>query len=120
MCTEVSGASGIVNQSWAGALQIFSWSNDTCDIGHNGTIKATIYAPFADVQLIGGSSNPAFVGSIMAKSVTTASNLAFHYDEALRNSSTVVGIGSQLTTWYDLEDATELAGLAAATGNFLQ
>ena len=115
-----SGNTGIVNENWAGALQIFTSTTDTCDIAHNDTIYATIYAPNAEVRATGGGSNPAYVGAIMAKTVKTSANMAFHYDEALLNSSTVVGIGWTLTTWYDLQGSAESATLASLTGGFLQ
>ncbi|MBI5691748.1 MAG: hypothetical protein HZC55_16815 [Verrucomicrobia bacterium] len=116
---STSGNSGIVNQSWAGALQIFTSTGGTCDIGSNNEIRACIYAPFADVRLTGGGSSPSFVGSIMARAVRTSANLAFHYDEALQHSSLVVGIGWSLTNWYDLHGTPEAAGLGAATSGFL-
>jgi hypothetical protein len=114
-----SGSSGIVNQNWAGALQIFTWTTGTCDLAHNSTIFACVYAPYAEVRATGGGSNPSFVGSIMAKTVRTSAKMAFHYDEALQTSSTVVGLGWTLTTWYDLQGSAESAGLAATTGGFL-
>lgn len=117
---NTAGNSGIVNQSWAGALQIFTLTDDPCEIGHNGAILATIYAPFAEVRINSGGSTPEFVGAVMARKVKTAANLAFHYDEALQNSSTVVGLGWTLTTWYDLQGTTESATLAALTSGFLR
>jgi hypothetical protein len=45
--------------------------------------------------------------------------MAFHYDEALQNSSIVVGLGWSLTTWFDLQGTAEGATLATLTGGFL-
>lgn len=115
-----AGNVGIVNQNWAGALQIFTSTTGVCDIGHNDTIYATIYAPNAEVRATGGGSAPAFVGAIMAKTVRTSAQMAFHYDEALQTSSVVVSTGWSLTTWYDLQGSAESATLASATGNFLR
>lgn len=116
---NTSGQNAIVNNSWAGALQIFTATTARCDVGNNGNVLACIYAPNAEVRLNGGGSDPRFVGAVMAKSITTHSNLKVHYDEALLNSSLVVGIGYTLSTWYDLQGTAEAAGLSALTGGFL-
>jgi hypothetical protein len=115
-----SGNAGIVNNHWAGALQIFTWTTDTCDLAHNNPIYACVYAPFAEVRATGGGSNPTFVGAIMAKSVRTSANMAFHYDEALQTSSGVVGIGWTFSTWYDLQGEAGSANLGSLTDGFLQ
>ena len=114
-----SGNTGIVNENWAGALQIFTSTTGTCDIAQKDPFYACIYAPYAEVTANGGGSSPSFIGAIMAKSIKTSANMAFHYDEALQNSSIVVGLGWSLTTWFDLQGTAEGATLATLTGGFL-
>ncbi|PAW67051.1 MAG: hypothetical protein B9S34_06530 [Opitutia bacterium Tous-C1TDCM] len=116
---NTSGDNAIVNNSWAGALQIFTSTTSRCDVGNNGNTLACIYAPNAEVRLNGGGSDPRYVGAVMAKSIKTHSNLKVHYDEALLNSSMVVGVGYTLSTWYDLQGTADAAGLSALTGGFL-
>lgn len=115
-----SGNTGIVNKNWAGALQIFTGTTGTCDLAHKDPIYACVYAPFAEVRATGGGSSPSFVGAIMAKTVRTSANMAFHYDEALRTSSTVVGIGWTAATWYDLQGNGGGANLGSLSDGFLQ
>jgi hypothetical protein len=114
-----SGTTGIVNQNWAGALQVFTWTSSNCSIDQQSTFYGCIYAPYAEVKVNGAGSTPSFVGAVMANSVKTSTNMAFHYDEALQTSSTVVGLGWTLTTWYDLQGSAEIATLATTTGGFL-
>lgn len=47
----------------------------------NGTFVGTIYAPNADIQIVGTSE---VVGALVGKSILLKGDVQFHYDEALR------------------------------------
>ncbi len=112
-------SASINNQAWAGALQIFTSTRNDCELDLGRTLQACIYAPFATIELESDEGNADFVGSIIARSVEIDDGFNFHYDEALKNSSMVVGIGYTLSTWYDLQGTAEAADLSALTGGFL-
>lgn len=109
----------IDNQAWAGALQIFTSTRNDCELDLGRTLQACIYAPYATIEIESDEGNADFIGSMMARSVEIDSGFKFHYDEALKNSSMVVGVGYTLSTWYDLQGTAEAAGLSALTGGFL-
>jgi hypothetical protein len=116
---STSGATGLINPNWAGALQIYSWGT-TCNLGHNGPTTACIYAPLATVKLTGGGPTPSFTGSIVAKSYSNPANWTFHYDESLKNISPQVGTGWSMSKWYDLQGTAEIKTLSSLTGGFMK
>ena len=55
-------------------------SSQTISIAGNGSFTGTIYAPNAEVNMIGNGEN---MGAIIAKTATIGGNGEFHYDTAL-------------------------------------
>lgn len=115
---ETRGTAVIDNQNWAGALQIISSTTGNCDLSQKETATACIYAPLAKVTANGGGSSPEFVGSIVAKTLTTSAQIVFHYDEALLNFEPAAASGWKLKNWFDLQGSAA-GDLATATGGFL-
>lgn len=112
-------STGVINNgSWAGALQIFTTTTSPCTIGNNGQIIACLFAPNAPLEAKGGGNSGMLVGFYVARTITTSGHMDFHYDEALQPLS-----GSalwQVTQWLELKSATDRAGLAALTSNYIR
>ncbi|MFZ5494218.1 MAG: DUF7305 domain-containing protein [Verrucomicrobiota bacterium] len=70
----------------------------------NGTLKAVVYAPNADVQING---NGDILGAIVGGKVTFTGNAAFHYDESLAREEASAPFG--VSRWRELTDAAERA-----------
>ena len=124
----------ITNNSWAGGLQVFSWTTSTCNLGHKAQTMACVMAPFAPILFTGGSTTGSFVGSIIGKTVTVTGHMDFHYDEALGSLGSIGSIGSMgtpgttatsalvgitRTKWSEVKSRIDLANLGTLTGNFL-
>jgi len=107
----------ITNGSWAGALRIHTTTTADCVIGNSGQIAACLFAPNANFTAKGGNTSGMLVGSYLAKTITTAGQMDFHYDEALMGLSTEKTW--QVTQWMELAAEGDRAALAALTGNFL-
>jgi hypothetical protein len=129
-----AGNGAITNNSWAGALQIFSWTSSPCDLGNSGQTMACVMAPFAPILFTGGVSTGNFVGSVIGKTVTVNGHMDFHYDESLGTLGSIGSIGSigtagttatsalagiTRTKWSEVKSATDLSALSTLTGNFL-
>jgi hypothetical protein len=129
-----ASAGAITNNSWAGALQIFSWTSSTCNLGYSGQTMACVMAPFAPIVFTGGASTGSFVGSVIGKTVTATGHMDFHYDETLGNLGSIGSIGSMgtagttassalvgitRTKWTDVKSTSDLANLGTLTGGFL-
>lgn len=113
----VSATGVINNNSWAGALQIFTTTTAECSIGNNDQIVACLFAPNANLIAKGGGSTGMLVGYFLARTVTATGHMDFHYDEALQPLSR--GNSWQLTQWYEVHSAGDRAALAALTNGFL-
>lgn len=129
-----ASAGAITNNSWAGALQIFSWTSSTCNLGHSGQTMACVMAPYAPIVFTGGGSTGNFVGSVIGKTVTVNGHMDFHYDESLGTLGSIGSIGSMgtagtsassaltgitRTKWSEVKSTADLALLGSLTGNFL-
>lgn len=108
------------NNNWAGALQVYTTTNEDCTIGGNEVLRASLFAPNAALKASGGGSSGALIGAFVAKTVTASGHMSFHYDEALKYLTTV-GTGSRWTvaTWSEVRLDSDLSELRAATDNFL-
>lgn len=113
-----TGNNGINTGDWSGALQVFTSTSGNCTLGGDGSIYACIYAPNANLTINGGKDSGGFVGSILARTVTTTGHMDFHFDEALRLPS--AGSPWKVTGWYELDAAADRAALATRTSNFLR
>lgn len=107
------------NSNWAGALQIFTSTTTDCTISGNGELRASVYAPYANLKASGGGTSGSVVGSYVAKTVAATGQMSFHYDEALRYLNTTGGTRWTVSSWAEMRSSTELSGLGAETGNFL-
>lgn len=81
-----------------------SAAGQTLQIAGNGTLKAVVYAPNADVKING---NGEVQGSLVGRTVTFNGNAAFHYDESLANEGTDTSYG--ISRWRELTTAAERA-----------
>lgn len=108
------------NNSWAGALQVYTTSKEDCTISGNGELRASLFAPNAALKASGGGSSGALTGAFVAKTVTATGHMSFHYDEALKYLTTVGGSGRwKVASWSEVRLDSDLSALRAATGNFL-
>jgi hypothetical protein len=89
-------------------------SRQQISVAGNGILSATVYAPFADVQLRGHSSaTPTSAtlyhvqGSVVAYNVTMTGRSAFHYDESLANWRGAAPFG--IAKWRELVTAADRA-----------
>jgi hypothetical protein len=77
-------------------------STQSVSISGNGSLSATVYAPNADVSIVG---NGAVYGAMVGKTVQVTGNAQFHYDESLANYG-----GNnpfKIVTWRELRSETE-------------
>ena len=101
--TTISG-NGLVNDS--GRASAFAYyglpSNTSVSLTGNGAFYGTIYAPEADFTLKGSGKSSAddFTGASITKTTTMTGNFNFHYDESLKELTTLGG--------YDVISWTEL------------
>jgi hypothetical protein len=82
---DSTGNGGILNQNGqASGFQIWgtasSASSQSVQISGNGSLSAIVYAPNADVSIVG---NGEVYGAMVGKTVRVAGNANFHYDESL-------------------------------------
>ncbi len=69
-------------------------------IAGNGSLVGTIYAPGAQLTLVGGGTDPLdFVGAALAKSITTTGHFQTHYDEALDRHEDSLFV---ITSWREI------------------
>lgn len=113
-----SGSNGIENNSWSGALQIYSWGT-ALSFSQTFNTLAYIYAPLATVTFTGGSSSKQFTGAIIAKDFSCSGQWAIHYDTALATLTTNAGGAYAISKWYDLQGTAESKTLSTLTGGFL-
>jgi hypothetical protein len=67
----------------------------------NAAIEASVYAPDADVEIVGGGSNGIFSGSVVGKTIFMNGVTEAHYDEALKKMGIIMGY--RIVSW--LEDS---------------
>lgn len=116
---SASSQGSLNNSNWAGALQIFTTTQSTCEISGNGELRASVYAPNATLKASGGGSSGAVVGSYVAKTITASGQVSFHYDEALRKLNTGGGSVRKPTMWSEIRTSSDRAALGTLTGGFL-
>jgi hypothetical protein len=115
-----AGSSGSLNNtSWAGALQIFTTTTTDCTISGNGELRASFYAPYANLKASGGGSAGSVVGSYIAKTITATGQMSFHYDEALKYLNIVGGQRWSVASWSEIRLGSDLSSLSTTTGGFL-
>lgn len=107
------------NSNWAGALQIYTTTAEDCTISGNGELRASVFAPNADLKASGGGNKGSIVGSFVAKTATFTGGMEFHYDEALRYLNMGGGGRWAPTGWEELRYGSDLSALRTATGSFL-
>src|SRR5947207_2840827 len=85
---DVAG-NGIINSNnQPGDLQLYGiqpadGSSEHVNLGGNGQISASVYAPNHDVSINGGGSSGHVFGSVVGKTVTMTGVTNLHYDEPL-------------------------------------
>ncbi len=115
---KASGKGAINNESWAGALQIFTSTSGNCVIGGNGEIYACLYAPNASLTGNGGGNSGMLVGSFVARTITSNGHMDFHYDEALRQLSAAGAWKGD--SWYSFQSSADRGTVSALSNGFLQ
>lgn len=116
---NASSQGSLNNSNWAGALQIFTTSSTDCTISGNGELRASVYAPNANLKASGGGSSGSVVGSFVAKTIIATGQMSFHYDEALRYLNTAGGNRWAVSSWEEVRLDSDRSALAALTGGFL-
>lgn len=76
----------------AGTSQSFNFNG-------NADIEAGIYAPDADVTIVGGGSNGSYSGSIVGNNISMTGITQVHYDEALKSRGIVSGY--RIASWFE-------------------
>jgi hypothetical protein len=69
-------------------------------IAGNGALRAGVYAPNANLNLLGSGSGGEFMGAAVANNITMTGNFDFHYDEALDSYS--LDNGYKINRWREL------------------
>ncbi|MBI3887270.1 MAG: hypothetical protein HY302_16315 [Opitutae bacterium] len=87
-------------------------SAQTISISGNGSLKACLYAPYADVTINGGGSSGGVYGSVIGKTIAMNGGCNFHFDESLQvgASTNPVRVGK----WKELRTASERAAYESA------
>jgi hypothetical protein len=116
---SASSSGSLNNSNWAGALQIYTTTSASVEISGNGELRASVYAPNADLKASGGGKSGEVVGSFVAKTITATGQMSFHYDEALRYLNTAGGTRWAISSWEEVRLDSDRSALAALTGNFL-
>lgn len=86
-----------IKNQWYGLPSSTSWSYTG-----NANWTGVIYAPSAALAFKGGGSSGDASGAAVAKSITLAGQVQFHYDESLRAANT--GAGYQVASWQELRN----------------
>jgi hypothetical protein len=73
-------------------------------ISGNGNLRTSVYAPNADVRLVG---NGDIMGSVVARDITLTGNASFHYDESLADSGTTTPY--TISRWREVQSAADQA-----------
>jgi hypothetical protein len=113
---DIRGA-GVANEGRPFQFQVWGVKPQTDPVpqqvhvtGHDGELRAVIYAPNGDVVIkgAGGSAGSAMLGAVVARDVKISGN--FHYDESLRqyDQRSVY----RVTRWEELASAAQRAAVA--------
>ena len=119
----LTGAFSISNTAlnssgYAGALRIYTTTTSKCTVGNNSRLVAWFQAPNAALSASGGSTNNRLSGFFLAKTISTASQQHFHYDESLQPAASAASY--EVTRWLDFQSAADRATVAGLTGGYLQ
>ncbi len=99
------GGNGMVNTSnIPSKTMIFGTAStpgsQSIKLAGNGALRAGVYAPNADLNLLGSGSGGEFMGAAVANNITMTGNFDFHYDEALDSYS--LDKGYKINRWREL------------------
>ena len=101
---DVAG-NGIINSNnQPGDLQLYGiqpadGSSEHVNLGGNGQISASVYAPNHDVSINGGGTSGHVFGSVVGKTVTMTGVTNLHYDEALGAQGIVNSY--KIVSWFE-------------------
>jgi len=101
---DVAG-NGIINSNnQPGDLQLYGiqpadGSSEHVNLGGNGQISASVYAPNHDVSINGGGTSGHVFGSVVGKTVTMTGVTNLHYDEALGAQGIVNSY--RIVSWFE-------------------
>lgn len=101
-------ATAATDYNWAGSLDIYTTTTDSCTFSGNAKFYGCLTAP--NSALVGngsGSDQVDLCGSFVVGSVTSNGHMNFHYDEGLRNLTPARAWG--LALWKELQTADERA-----------
>lgn len=113
----ISGTS-INPLGYAGDLRIYTTTTSTCTMGNNSQLVAWFQAPNAALSASGGSTSNRLSGFFLAKTISTANQQHFHYDESLQPAASAASY--EVTRWLDFQSAADRATVAGLTGGYLQ
>ena len=82
-----------------------STTGQTISIAGNGALSGVVYAPNADVTIVG---NGDVCGSVVGNNITLSGNAAFHYDESLADMDS--GNPFRVSKWQELTTSTQRQG----------
>jgi hypothetical protein len=71
----------------------------TVKLNGNADLVASVYAPDAAVQIVGGGSNGYFAGSVVGQTIFMNGVTQVHYDEALGRTGKVMGY--RIASWFE-------------------
>lgn len=74
-------------------------TSQSVKLNGNADVEAAVYAPYADVTIVGGGSNGDFSGSVVGKTIFMNGVTQVHYDEALSRRSIVTGY--RIASWVE-------------------
>lgn len=101
----------LINNAWAGALQIYTSTTTGITLNGNDHMKCALFAPNAAITGNGGgapSDNADFSGAFVGASIRSNGHMQFHYDESLGSIGTS-GKAWTLAEWRELQSASERA-----------
>lgn len=113
----ISGTS-INALGYAGNLRIYTTTAGNCTVGNNSRVVAWFQAPNAAFSASGNSTSNRLSGFFLARTVSTANQQHFHYDESLQPAATAASY--DVTRWLDFQSAADRAAVAGLTGGYLR
>ena len=65
----------------------------------NADVEASVYAPDADITIVGGGANGSFSGSVVGKTISMNGITQVHYDESLARKGIIDGY--RIASWFE-------------------
>lgn len=99
--TNFSG-NGISNPGSPINMQIYgvkNSSNPTIKVAGNGGIRASVYAPSYNVDLVGGGTTDSIFGAFVGNQIRMTGIQAVHYDEALGDTGLISDF--KMVSWFE-------------------